>query len=115
MTVPVHANLGGGMQFFLGSDAPESLEDTGSVSVVEVPARTVVSMGDRGSYSADNVAETRRKLSQWIADSGLWRQVGEPYAVFWNGPFVPGFLKRYEVHVPVESLDTSPVSMAEES
>jgi hypothetical protein len=27
---------------------------------------------------------------------------GEAYAIYWNSPFVPGFLKRYEVHVPVE-------------
>ena len=26
---------------------------------------------------------------------------GEPYGVYWNAPYVPFFLKRFEVHVPV--------------
>ncbi|MEY5012255.1 MAG: hypothetical protein RLZZ253_3394, partial [Verrucomicrobiota bacterium] len=25
----------------------------------------------------------------------------EPYAVYWNSPFVPGFLKHSEVHIPL--------------
>jgi hypothetical protein len=30
--------------------------------------------------------------------------VADPYAVFWNGPYVPPFMKRFEIHVPVERL-----------
>ncbi len=29
---------------------------------------------------------------------------GEPFAVYWDGPFKPWFMKRAEVHVPVRRV-----------
>jgi len=26
---------------------------------------------------------------------------GDARGIFWNGPFMPGFFKRFEVHLPV--------------
>ncbi len=37
---------------------------------------------------------------------------GEPYAVYWNGPFTLWFLKQFEVHLPVRQVppETSPAT-----
>ncbi len=102
MTVPVEGGLDAAvMRFYTGSTSPETLADTDSVRVVEVPARTVAAIGGSGAYSESNLAEALDKLTLWLEDQVEWRVVGDPYAVFWNGPFTPWFVKRFEVHVPV--------------
>ncbi len=104
MTVPVEGQLERAeMRFYVGSDAPGELLATESVRIAEVPTRRVVSLGGRGSYSESNLRETREALQRWLAEQDRWAPAGEPYAVFWNGPFTPWFMKRYEVHIPVDS------------
>ena len=75
--------------------------DEGAVVVERKPARRVASRGARGSYSRKNYERTRDELLAWVATQPGLVADGEPYAVFWSGPFTPGFLKRYEVHVPL--------------
>ena len=72
------------------------------VEVVQVPERRVAAHGFRGSYSAKNFAEARDTLLAWVKSRPDLKSVGEPYAVYWNGPFTLGFLKRFEVHLPLE-------------
>jgi hypothetical protein len=69
--------------------------------VVEVQERLVVSLGARGGYSEKNFVEVRDKLQDWLSIQPQLEATGPAYGVFWNGPFLPGFLKRFEVHVPV--------------
>jgi len=47
-------------------------------------------------------------LLAWLAGRGDLEPTGEPYAVFWNGPFTPWFAKRYEVHQPVRRKAAAP-------
>lgn len=102
MTVPVTADLNpAGMQFFVGPKDWGKLKDDADVKVVDVPERTVASHGVRGSYSKDNVDGALARLNEWLGQHPQYKKVGEPYAVFWNGPYVPGFMKRFEVHIPV--------------
>jgi DNA gyrase inhibitor GyrI len=103
MTVPVTADVSdAAMVFFVGaSQSGKALADGDGVQVVEKPARTVASLGGRGSYTRANFESAVRELRAWLAARTDVREAGEPYAVYWNGPFVPGFLKRYEVHIPV--------------
>ena len=61
-------------------------------------------MGGRGGYSERNFQRTRRALETWLRQAGTHRGAGKPYAVYWNGPYVPSFLKRYEVHIPVDPV-----------
>ncbi len=104
MTVPVEGTLeGAGMRFYAGNGAPPGLSDTGTVRIVDVPARQVVSIGGRGSYNEENLAEARVRLTQWLAEQTEWVGAGEPYGVFWSGPFTPWFVKRFEVHLPVQA------------
>jgi effector-binding domain-containing protein len=109
MTVPVKAEIDPGkMYFYVGSkDLVKELQSTDAVRVVIEPARTVMSIGVRGGYSENNFEEAREKLFDSLAASKDWKPCGEAYAIFWNGPYVPGFMKKFEVHVPVERIESS--------
>lgn len=104
MTVPVEARVDHAqMKFYVGSkDKIKALKDQGSVQVITVPQRTVVSIGVRGAYNESNFIKAKEKLAQWLKDSAEYRQAGDAYAVFWDAPFMPWFLKRSEVHIPVQ-------------
>lgn len=103
MTTPVEAQVDGAAMYFWV--APSQLGKVagsgGGVEVVEVPERLVASLGARGGYSEENFGEVRDKLQAWLKGQPQLEATGPAYGVFWNGPFLPGFLKRFEVHVPV--------------
>jgi len=102
MTVPVEGDLDrAAMRFYAGSDAPGDLADTDAVRVETVPERTVASIGGQGAYSEGNLKDALGRLEAWLISQDRWRADGEPYAVYWNGPFTPWFMKRFEVHLPV--------------
>lgn len=106
MTTPVEAKIEGAAMFFwvAKSQRAKIAGSTGGIEVVEIPERWVASLGTRGSYTAQNFAETRDRLLAWLGQRKDVEAAGAPYAVYWNGPFTPGFLKRFEVHVPVRSV-----------
>ncbi|WP_372846674.1 heme-binding protein [Pontiella sp.] len=109
MTVPVKADIDPGkMYFYIGTkDLEKDLASTGEVRVMIEPERTVMSLGVRGGYSEKNYRQARERLLDTLAASKEWKKCGEEYAVFWNSPFVPAFLKKFEVHVPVEPMEGS--------
>jgi nucleoid-associated protein YgaU len=103
MTTPVEAQIDKAAMYFWVAEG-ERAKVTGSegrVQVVEVPARAVASRGGKGSYSRENFEETRDALIRWLASRRDVVAAGPAYAVYWNGPFTPWFLKHFEVHVPV--------------
>jgi effector-binding domain-containing protein len=104
MTVPVKADINPGkMYFYVGSkDVPKDLKNTEAVKVVTEPERLVMSIGVRGGYSESHFKEAREKLFDHLAGSNRWQKSGDAYAIFWNGPYVPAFMKRFEVHVPIQ-------------
>jgi DNA gyrase inhibitor GyrI len=106
MTTPVQAEFEpSAMRFFLGSDdADRELSAAKEVRVRELPARTVASYGERGGYSQENVMEARVRLEDWLSRQAGYERSGEAYGVFWSAPFVPWFLKRFEIHIPVRRL-----------
>lgn len=105
MTVPVEADpQPARMRFFVERRRTDELPSTAGVTVFDRPARVVASVGIRGSYSEQNFAEGVAQLRAWLRERPQWRAKGEPYAVYWNGPYVPGFLKKSEVHVEVEAV-----------
>lgn len=103
MTTPVEAEMmPGKMYFYIGGDAKDrELESTRKVTVLEMPAREVASIGVRGSYSEANFNEAKKQLEKWLAEHPTHKAAGEARGVFWNGPMTLGFLKRFEVHIPV--------------
>ena len=103
MTVPVEGRLDfAQMRFHLGPDARETVQRAGPVRVVDAPSRRVARLGARGSYSKENVEAVRSRLEAWLDANPEWHAIGPAYAVFWNGPFTPWFMKRFEVHIGIE-------------
>lgn len=105
MTTPVEADIKPGkMRFFVGEkDMNKNLQSSSSVRVTNMPARKVLSIGIRGGYSEKSFISNQSKLMEWFAKNNKYEQDGPAYGVYWNGPFVPGFLKRSEVHIPIRT------------
>jgi len=104
MTVPVEAAVETNrMLFFAGAADQEKATPGGAVRVVALPPLTVASLGMRGGYTRSNYEDGMKRLSDWLAIRPEWRTNGAPYMVYWNSPFVPWFLKRSEIHQPVEA------------
>ena len=103
MTVPVEAEIdSSSMKFYLGAkDRVKDLPDKRNVRVVTVPGRTVASIGIRGAYTKSNFDKALKKLEAWLKDNKQYVGAGAAYGVFWDAPFMPWFLKRSEVHIPV--------------
>ena len=110
MTVPVKADINPGrMYFYIGEqDLKKDLKNSGAVEVITEPEIQVISMGVRGGYSEKNYEQAREELLAQLSVNHGWKQNGAAYAVFWNGPFVPAFMKKFEVHVPVIPAMGSP-------
>ena len=108
MTTPVEARIEDAAMYFWVAESQRDkvAGNEGKVEVQRVPARRVASLGARGSYSRTNFEKTRTALQTWLAGQAELEPDGEPYAVFWHGPFTPWFAKRYEVHVPVRARAT---------
>jgi effector-binding domain-containing protein len=109
MTAPVEGSLDekARMTFYVGPQvADEGLDDEGKVRVLQLPERTVVSIGARGSYKEKNVRKYLGKLEAWLIEHPEYEVVGPAYSVFWNPPYIPWFLRHFEVHVPVKSPGT---------
>lgn len=107
MTVPVESDVKSNrMRFFIGDDdKTRTLTNTETVVTLTQPERQVASIGIRGSYTQEHYDEGLKKLQTWLDDHRTeWAVTGEPCAVFWNSPFVPGFIKKSEIHIPVRSL-----------
>ena len=103
MTTPVEAEIEPGkMRFFVGGkDANKSRPTTDSVTVKELKPMQVLAIGIRGSYDEENFLENRDRLFLWIEEQATYELAGEPYAVYWDGPYIPWFLKRSEIHLPI--------------
>jgi hypothetical protein len=103
MTTPVEARVESGrMYFWVAADEVHKVDgDTQSVQVIQMPERTVAAIGGRGAYTEQNFNRSRDQLLTWLAQQEQWQASGEPFAVYWNGPFTLPLLKRYEVQVVV--------------
>jgi effector-binding domain-containing protein len=108
MTVPVEAKMQPGTMVFYLDQASAKRKDLQlpvGVTRQALPARTVASVGIRGGYTRESYEENLAKLRAWIKTQKKWRVVGEPYAVYWNGPFTLAPFKRSEVHLPVQKIN----------
>lgn len=103
MTTPVEARINPGtMYFWVGEgQAEKAREDTTRVKVIDVDERLVAAIGERGGYSKSNYEEAKEKLLQWIEKQEGLEITGDAFAVYWNSPFTPFFLKKFEVLIPV--------------
>ena len=108
MTAPVEGSLDedARMIFYVGPQVEdEGLDDEGKVRVLKIPERNVASIGARGSYKEKNVRKYMLQLQAWLDENPEYEAVGPAYSVYWNPPFIPWFLKRFEVHIPVRRTE----------
>jgi effector-binding domain-containing protein len=107
MTTPVEAEIEENMmRFYVGKkDGNKELTNNEQVRVAEKSKRMVVSIGLRGSYTKERFESGKAKLNQWLTKHTEYEPVGDFYAVYWNSPFCPGFLKRSEVHIKITAKD----------
>lgn len=111
MTVPVEADVDKGtMRFFVGTkDREKELPETKGVVVKHIPAKQVVSIGFLGPYSEKNYHKHLEKLQQWLEENQQeWKSVGEPVAVYWDGPFRLSAWKRAEIYVEIRPVPDTP-------
>lgn len=105
MTVPVEARIESAEMFFwvAESELAKVGGNEDGVMVERLPERRVASLATRGSYSRKNFETARARLIAWVRAQPQLEITGEAYAVYWNGPFTPWFMRRSEVHVPVRA------------
>jgi hypothetical protein len=103
MTVPVEAEISPSAMYFwvAPTEAAKVRGSTDEVTVVQIPERQVAVLGGRGSYSRRNFDTAEDRLRAWLANRADYEAAGAAYAVYWNGPLTPWFLREYEIHVPV--------------
>ena len=104
MTTPVEADINPGkMRFFVGEkDLKKPTPNTSAITVRDLEPMTVVAIGIRGSYSEENFKENKNALLKWLEENPSYVQTGPAYGVYWDGPFIPWFLKRSEIHLPIQ-------------
>lgn len=70
------------------------------VSISEAPARRLAAVRFSGRADDAVLADHESELRRWMATSGLQASGPAEYA-FYNSPFIPPFLRRNEVLIPV--------------
>ena len=70
------------------------------VTLRQVPARHIAAVRYSGFWSEENYQQNKARLDDWIRKQRL-TIVGEPTWARYNPPFMPWFLRRNEILVPV--------------
>ncbi|RHW19042.1 heme-binding protein [Sphingomonas gilva] len=71
-----------------------------SIVITEIPAREMAAVRFSGGSEDANLERQERRLRDWMAASGF-EAAGAPEYAFYNSPYIPPFLRRNEVLIPV--------------
>ncbi len=77
---------------------PEPLDP--DVVIREIPTRTMAVIRYSGTWSEERYGEHLKKLMKWIENEEI-EGIGEPVWARYNPPFMPWFLRRNEILIPV--------------
>ena len=106
MTAPVGQQKSGG-QWMVSFMMPASYDmgnlpvpDNPLVTLRQVPARRMATIRYSGFWSEKNYQKHKLKLDLWIQKEGLMVR-GDAVWARYNAPFVPWFMRRNEILVPV--------------
>jgi hypothetical protein len=110
MTAPVEMTYGQqdgfrprSMAFLYESTRVGQIGKQGEVSVADVPAMTVVSIGMRGDHSDKQLAKAQALLTAWLKDHNDHYHASGPLRVMGhNSPMVPVEKRYFEVQIPVQ-------------
>jgi hypothetical protein len=78
---------------------PEPLDP--NITLREVPGQLTAAVRYSGTWSRTRYLDYENRLKQWMKTKGLTPS-GEPVFARYNPPFIPWFLRRNEVLIPVE-------------
>jgi len=78
---------------------PEPLDSR--VELKKVSERLMAALKYSGTWSQSRYEEKEKLLMEWIERRGL-KQIGQPIFARYDPPFLPWFLRRNEVLIPVE-------------
>ena len=77
---------------------PEPLDSR--VKLVKIPGRLMAALSYSGTWSRERYEDKEKRLKELIRQRGL-KIEGEPVFARYNPPFMPWFLRRNEVLIPV--------------
>ena len=80
---------------------PEPLDDR--VRLVEEPGRLIAAVRYSGTWSSKSYEKNKTQLKAFMQKQGL-RQAGTEIWARYDPPFMPWFLRRNEVLIPVEKF-----------
>jgi effector-binding domain-containing protein len=80
---------------------PEPLDPR--IKLTEIPEHLIAAFKYSGTWSRERYEEREKRLKELIRQKGL-KIVGEPIFARYNSPFMPWFLRRNEVLIPVARL-----------
>ena len=73
------------------------------VTLRQVPERTMAAIEYSGFWSKSGYQKNKARLEEWIDKQGFIIQ-GKPVWARYNAPFMPWFLRRNEVLIPIDHL-----------
>ncbi len=74
--------------------------DHSRITLREIPARRVAAVRYSGRWTERNYRRHKADLVKWIEAQG-WEREGDPVWARYNPPFMPWFMRRNEVLIPV--------------
>jgi len=109
MTSPVFSEFSsaGYMAFVMPAEftfetTPEPLDNR--VKIEELPARAVAALRFSGSWSEDRFEAKKRELFDELSKAKIMKR-GDVFAMLYNPPFTPSFLRRNEVAIEIDLAD----------
>jgi effector-binding domain-containing protein len=95
---------------FTPETTPEPLDPR--VKIEELPARVVAVLRFSGSWSEDHFEAKTRELFEELSKARI-KTKGGVFAMLYNPPFIPSFLRRNEVAVEIEENNPASYSLSE--
>jgi hypothetical protein len=78
----------------------------------ELPARTVAAIRFRGWWRPGTVQRHRQALERWMRGADL-QAAGEPVYARYNPPYVPWFVRRNEILMPLVAYPPEPGTLTQ--
>ncbi len=94
------------MGFLYQHDQQGELGPDGPVSVEDVPAALVLSIGQRGWTTPETLQAAETRFERWITTHQAQVEPAGPLRVMsWNSPMVPAAKRYYEIQQPIRPID----------
>jgi len=72
-----------------------------NITIENITAMTVVSLGRQGDYSYQSYLDGIAQLKDWLNKHPEYHIVGLPRRFFYDGPYIPDAFKHSEIQIPI--------------